>query len=66
MGEEIKNIKKDLKKINDLMKNVSKNWEKLDDDEFYKLAENYPNYLPSFEEFRVDFKEWIDKLEQNS
>ena len=55
-----------MKKINDLMKNVSKNWEKLDDDEFYKLAENYPNYLPSFEEFRVDFKEWIDKLEQNS
>jgi hypothetical protein len=62
MSEEFKKIKEDLNKIDKLMKSITENWEELDDEEFYKLADDYPGYLPSFNEFKIDFNKWVNSL----
>ncbi|GAB6099214.1 hypothetical protein JCM16358_10930 [Halanaerocella petrolearia] len=62
MSEEFKKIKEDLSEIDRLMKRVVENWDELDDEEFYELAENYPDYLPSFEEFEADLNKWLIDL----
>ncbi|MBM7558117.1 hypothetical protein [Halanaerobacter jeridensis] len=62
MSKEFNNIKEKLEQIKNLMMEVSEDWDKLDDDEFYKLSNNYPEYLPSFNEFNSDFSDWINNL----
>jgi hypothetical protein len=63
MSKEFDQIADDLKNINKLMIKVNKNWENISDEkEFYKLSKMYPKYLPSFDDFQFDFKEWVNSL----
>ena len=64
MSKRFDKLKNNLKEISELMDEVVENWEHLSDDEFYKLAEEYPEYLPSFDEFNSDFQDWVKSLSE--
>lgn len=66
MSKEFNQLKNDLKEISDLMDKVVENWEQVEEEEFNKLAEKYPEYLPSFDEFNTDFSSWIKRIEDNN